>query len=569
MTMSAIPREFPRTFVPETCDFGDWGQIEPILESLQERPIAAAGELEQWLLDHSELAACLSEERANRYIRMTCHTDDPEIEKAYLHFIETIQPQTMPYWDALNRTFYDSPFRNQLDPERYQVLIRHLEVEIEIFRDANIPFFTECNKLSQQYQKGCGEMTVQFDGKEHTLPQMAKYLEETDRTRRQDAWELTWRRRQQNREAFEGLFDRLVTLRHGIAQNTDFETFREYAFKMYKRFDYTPDDCLRFHRAVQHCVVPLAREIAEQRRKKLGVESLRPWDLNVDPQGRPPLQPFQSADEFCRGIHQLFSQLDPELAAEFIAMQERSELDLDSRKGKAPGGYLYCRDESRRPFIFMNATGLQRDVETLLHESGHAFHSLASRREPLIEYREAPIEFAEVASMSMELFGDDLLEVFYSPEEAARAKRVHLEGIIDILPWIARIDDFQHWIYTHPTHSHEERTAYWLELEERYGLPLDWSGYEDIREFNWQRQLHLFCHAFYYIEYGIAQLGALQLWCRFKQDPLTTLQRYREGLALGGSKPLPVLFETAGAHFDFSESTIQPLMEQVEKELQA
>ena len=560
-------KEFARTFVPETADMGDWTQIEPLFNQLLEREIRSPKELDQWLLDHSELAACLSEEHSRRYIAMTCHTDDPELEKNYLYFLENIDPKCKPYWHRLNEKYVACPHRKDMDSKRYRVLDRNIQAEIEIFREKNIPLQTEASKLSQKYQKLCGAMTVQFEGEERTLPQMAKYLEVTDRPVRREAWEQIWKRRLQDREEMDALFDRLVELRHTIARNADCSDFRMYAFKMYKRFDYTPDDCLRFHEAIERWVVPLMRKNVHRRAELMQLESLRPWDLAVDPKGRPPLRPFQSPDELCAGVERIFGRLDEELAKLFAEMKKNGELDLDSRKGKAPGGYLSCLDEIRRPFIFMNAAGLQRDVETLLHESGHAFHSLACRKEPLLAYRDAPIEFAEVASMSMELFGDDSLDVFYSKDDAARAKRMHLDGVLEVLPWIARIDAFQHWIYTHPTHSRKERIEYWLELDRRFGPVLNWESYPAAREALWQRQLHLFCHPFYYIEYGIAQLGALQLWSRFKNHPAQALRRYRSALALGGSRPLPSLFENAGAVFDFTETTIRPLVQQIEEEL--
>lgn len=313
--------------------------------------------------------------------------------------------------------------------------------------------------------------------------------------------------------------------------------------------------------------MPLANDLAERRRQALGLCSLRPWDYGVDPLGREPLRPFEGAEELGAGCRRIFARIDPELEAQFVGMLEGSELDLESRKGKAPGGYQSTLDEQRRPFIFMNAAGLHRDVETLLHEAGHAFHAIAARQDPLVKYRHAPIEFAEVASMTMELFGDDHLDEFYSYDDAARAKRKHLEGIIGLLPWIARVDAFQHWIYTHPGHSGDERTAAWLALAERFETPTDWDGYPEQQESSWQRQLHIFCYPFYYIEYGIAQLGALQLWLRFKRDPKQALGDYRAALALGGSRPLPELFEAAGARFDFSADTIQPLVEAVQQEL--
>jgi oligoendopeptidase F len=558
---------FPRIFVPLDADLGNWSQIEPLFKRLLEREIGSPEDLERWLLDHSELMACISEERSERYIAMTCDTADKDKEQDYLHFLENIAPRCKPYIHALNEEYVACEHRAGLDAGRYGVLDREVEAEIEIYREENIPLQTEVAKLAQQYQKITGAMTVEHRGEERTLPQMAKFLEETDRSVRQEAWELVAARRLQDREAMDEIFDKQRQLRQQIAANAGFPDYRGYAFKSMMRFDYGIEDAERFQGTVQELVVPLYRELNATQLKLLQVEALRPWDLDVDPLGRGPLRPFESPEDLADGAQKIFARLDPELEALFASMRAAGELDLDSRKGKAPGGYMSTRDEKRRPFIFMNAAGLQRDIETLLHEAGHAFHAFATQNEPLVGYRHSPIEFAEVASMTMELFAADQLGVFYSPADAARAKRKHLEGIIRILPWIAQIDAFQHWIYAHPGHDREQRTTRWLELDEAFGPAVDWSGYEASRASHWQRQLHLFVHPFYYIEYGIAQLGALQLWLRFKQDQGAALGGYRSALALGGSRPLPELFAAAGARFDFSATTIKPLVDAVQEEL--
>jgi len=581
---------FPRSFVPENADLGAWAQIEPLFQRLVARETGSPAELERWLLDHSELMACISEERSERYIAMTCDTADKDKEQAYLYFLENIAPRCKPYVHALNEKYVACEHRAGLDPGRYGVLDREVKAEIEIYREENIPLQTEVAKLAQQYQKITGAMTVEYRGEERTLPQMAKFLEETDRSVRQEAWELVAARRLQDREAMDDVFDEQLALRQRIAVNAGFPDYRGYAFKSMMRFDYGIEDSERFQGTVQELVVPLSRALNATQLKLLQrsvagaagnataagqagptpgveIEALRPWDLEVDPLGRGPLRPFESSEDLLEGAQKIFARLDPELAALFASMRAEGELDLDSRKGKAPGGYMSTRDEKRRPFIFMNAAGVQRDVETLLHEAGHAFHAFAAQNEPLVGYRHSPIEFAEVASMSMELFAADQLGVFYSPADAARAKRKHLEGIIRILPWIAQIDAFQHWIYAHPGHHREQRTTRWLELDEAFGPAVDWSGYEAGRASYWQRQLHLFVHPFYYIEYGIAQLGALQLWLRFKQDERAALGGYRSALALGGSRPLPDLFAAAGARFDFSAATIKPLVDAVQEEL--
>jgi oligoendopeptidase F len=564
-----LPAHKPRRFVPQGLDLGDWGRIAPLFDQLETRApaCATAAELEQWLLDWGELSAAIDEESSKRYIAMTCHTDNAEAEKAYLHFVENVDPQLKPRQFKLAQTYVAHPLRAQLPKERYRVFDRDTQLHVELFRAENVPLETEEARLSQQYQKLSGSLTVQFRGEEKTLVQMGRYLEEPDRALRQEAWELVANRRLQEVEKFDATFDQLVKLREQIARNAGYGNYRDYAFRKLGRFDYTPEDCEKFHAAVEAEVVPMVAELQAERRQQLGVETLRPWDVAVDPLSRPPLRPFEQVDQMVTRTQEVFARLDGELAAGFQRMQNLRLLDLANRKGKAPGGYQSTLAEARVPFIFMNAIGLQRDVETILHEAGHAFHALATRDEDLYGYRNAPIEFCEVASMSMELLGNEFLERFYAVPEANRARRTHLEGIVNILPWIATVDAFQHWIYTHPDHTRQERSAAWLGLMDRFGGAVDWRGHEAARANLWHRQLHIFIHAFYYIEYGIAQLGALQVWANSKRDKADALSHYKRALALGGSRPLPELFAAAGCKFEFSRKTIAPLLRLVREEL--
>jgi oligoendopeptidase F len=564
---SSLETRYPRHFVPATADMGDWAQIEPLFDKLDARPVDAVDQLQGWLLDVSELAACISEEASKRHVAMTCQTDDPVKEQAYLHFIEEIAPRCKPRWHRLHEKYIASPARPQLPKDRYRVYDRSTAASVEIFRPENVPLQTEDEKLDQQYQKICGAMTVQFDGREQTLQQMSRYLREPDRDTRQKAWELITERRLADRGQLDKIFDEMIGLRTRIASNAGFSNFRDYQFKAYERFDYTPEDCFRFHEAIERVVVPAARHIQERRREMLDVRPLRPWDLAVDVHNRPPLHPFEKAEELCEGCSRVFHRLSPELGRTFDAMVSARWLDLDSRKGKAPGGYQATFDERRSPFIFMNAVGLHGDVETLLHEGGHAFHAVACRDEPLVSYRHCGMEMAEVASMGMELLSYDCLDEFYKGDDLARARREQMEGIIGLFPWIAIIDAFQHWLYTHPKHTHAERTAQWLSLQERFGGLEDWTGYEPAREALWQRQLHLYGVPFYYIEYGIAQIGALQLWHNARNDKPAALKKYQEALALGGSRTLPELWSAANLKFDFSERTLRPLINAVVKEL--
>ncbi len=564
-----LPAHKPRKFVPQNIDLGHWPQIAPLFDQLEARAAQcrSAADLERWLLDWSELSAALDEEASCRYIAMTCHTDNADAEKAYLHFVENIEPQLKPRQFALEKLCVAHPQRGKLPKSRYEVFDRDVKNHVELFRPENVPLETEDAKLCQQYQKLTGSLTVNFRAEEKTLAQMARYLEEPDRALRQEAWELVARRRLQERDKFEDQFDQMIHLREQIARNAGFANYRDYAFRRMGRFDYTPADCEKFHDSVASEVMPVMRELQGLRLRQLKLEKLRPWDMAVDPLNRPSLKPFAQVGEMVSRTQKIFDQLDGELAGGFQRMQDLRLLDLENHKGKAPGGYQSTLSEARLPFIFMNAVGLQRDVETILHEAGHAFHALATRDEDLYPYRSAPIEFCEVASMSMELLGNEFIEEFYSTADANRARRVHLEGVVAVFPWIATVDAFQHWIYTHPGHTRAERAATWMNLLDRFGGDVDWSGYEAERAHLWHRQLHIFTYPFYYIEYGIAQLGALQVWANSKRNKPKALDDYKQSLALGGSRPLPELFKAAGCRFEFDGATIKPLIELTRGEL--
>lgn len=564
----------PRHFVPVEFDPSDWDQVEPLYQLLLDRPLDTAEAIEQWLADYSELSAVVGEYGSRRSIDHACHTDDEAVVEAYMHWVENISPKLKPWGNKLQHKYLDAPGLAGLDPERYDILTREWRASAELFREANVPLQTQITKLNTEYDKANGQMLVEYDGKSQTLQQLARYQEETDRAVRQETWELSSRRRLEDREHIDRIFQDMLGLREQIAANADCGNFLQYSWKSWQRFDYSPEDCQAFADAIESVVMPRIAELDEQRQASLGVETLRPWDGAVDVEGRGPLRPFPADDvqQMVTGATEVFRRVEPSLADDFATMKFGRNLDLDSRKGKRAGGFQSSLMESKEPFIFMNAAGLQRDVDTLLHEGGHAFHFMwASRAEPLTFLQFAPIEFCEVASMSMELMGCDHYGVFYdSDESAARAKRKQLEGIVRFFPWMATIDMFQHWVYTHPGHGIAERTEAWQSIFGRFSSPVvDWSGYEDAFAARWHAQLHLFHIPFYYVEYGIAQLGALQLWLKYKNDPKAALAGYRRGLTLGGTKPLPELFEAAGIKFDFSRETLEPLIDAVAEELDA
>lgn len=562
-----LPLEYPRRFLPPDLPAGDWKEIAPFFEDLEKRKLHSPKDLEQALLDLSELLSAVEEEGAIRYIRMTCDTTNPEYEKAYLTFVEEVAPKVEEALHRLRVKFASAPAWKDLD-QRYLVLKRKWENAIAIFREENIPLKVEEEKLGQRYQKIFGAMTVEFEGRTQTLQQMAKYLEEPDRRTREKAWELISERRLKDKDELESTFEELLSLRQKRAENAGFENFRDFAFRERERFDYGPKECEAFHKGVEEAVVPLLRQLHKERAKRLGLKKLRPWDLLCDPEGRPPLSPFKEAEELVTGVQEIFLRLDPRLGELFRRMAELRLLDLANRPGKAPGGYQSTLTERRLPFIFMNAVGRDQDLWTLLHESGHALHTLLSRDEPLHMYRDPPLEFAEVASMGMELLASPFLDVFY-PEEADRRRSLeeHLYGIVRLLCWVATIDAFQHWVYTHPGHSRAERHKAWVEIFQRFSGLEDWSGYEEVLEHEWHRQLHLFLAPFYYIEYGIAQLGALRLWGKAQEDRKRAIEKYIEALRLGGGKPLPELFSTAELPFDFGPDSLSQAAKTVHRAL--
>ena len=551
----------------EGLDAKKWSEIEPYFQEFLNREIESAEDLENWLLELGRFSAYVGETGSMHYVDMTCDTENEEIKQAYLDFVENVEPELAKIGDLLNRKLAESPYADQLNSEEYKVLLRDTRMDLALFREENIPLSTELTKLGQRYNEICGAMTVEFDGEERTMQQMGKYLQVNEREVRENAYKTVWKRRYQDAEEIDEIYEKMIVLRQQVAQNAGYENYRDYIFDAKHRFDYTPADCEAFQDAVEAICVPLMRDVDDQRKRDLKLDSLRMWDLGHDVHGREPLKPFEEVEEMVAGTSRMFHRLSPELGKFFDSLRDGTSLDLDSRKGKAPGGYQLQRDHSRKPFIFMNATGLQRDLETMVHEAGHAFHSIYADDLPLVDYRSAPLEFCEVAAMSMELLTHDFLDEFYTKEDAKRAIREHLEGIVSILAWIATIDAFQHWIYTNPTHSRTERHDKWLELGNRFGSILDWSGFEDWRKVSWQKQLHLFSYPFYYIEYGIAQLGALQIWLQYRENPEQALENYATAMRLGGSRPLPDLFEAGEMNFDLGRTTVQGLIDAVRDEL--
>jgi oligoendopeptidase F len=556
-------------FLPEDFVLTDWNGLEPYFRDLEERVLDSRQALEKWLHDLSELEAVVSEDSSWRQIRMTCDTENKELEEAFRYFVMEIQPHIQPYADRLNRKLVECPYTSELDKREFFTYIRRVKKQIELFRESNIPLQAELSVLAQQFGMIAGKMTVTMDGKEYTLQQAAKFLENPQRDVREEAYRKIQERRLQDKDALNDLYSQLVQRRHQMALNAGFTNYRDYKFEDLGRFDYTKEDCFQFHDAVREYVLPLVNRIQEQKKAKLGVDTLRPWDTEAEPAGVEPLRPFKDAGELISKTTECFDRLNPFFGDCLRTMKSMGRFDLESRKGKAPGGYNCPLAETGAPFIFMNAAGQMGDLTTMVHEGGHAIHSFLAHPLELSAFKEYPMEIAEVASMSMELFSMDYWDLFFTKNDLARARRHQLERVITIFPWIATIDKFQHWVYENPNHTLEERKENWMAiLKEFSSQVIDWQGLEHYRPFSWQRQLHLFEVPFYYIEYGIAQLGAIGLWKQYKENKEKALNNYMAALSLGGTRTLPELYDAAGLRFNFSKEHIKQLMEFVSAELE-
>jgi len=558
----------PRRYVPEKTDAGNWDELAPLFEELDAREIGSVDALEEWILDVSELESILRAEEARRYIEMTCHTDDAERREKFLEFSREIETRSKEAFDRLDRVYLKSPFRSDLPTRRYEVFERVKKSDVEIFSKDNLPLEARETEKSTEYVQLMGSFTVELNGEEVPLARGYVELEQSDRSRRESMWRKIANRRYREKDRIEELFSELFDLRRQIAINSGFDNYRDYRFRQFRRLDYDVSDCELFHEAVKNVVVPVVEKINDARREKLGLDRLRLWDMEVDPYSAEPSRPFETEKELCDLTRVLFRAVSPDFEAEFNSLEELGLLDLFSRANKAPGGYQYFLEDVRLPFIFANAAGTHDDVQTLLHEGGHAFHSLANRDEPIALYRDPPLEFCEVASMGMEFLGLEHLEDVYPPDLAERLRCQHIEKSLRLLAWVATVDRFQHAIFTQAENSPEKRRAIWVELRDEYFPYFDWNGIEHFREVEWHRQGHIFRQPFYYIEYGIALLGALQLWIQTATDSPTSISRYRAALALGGSRPLPELFETAGLRFEFGESLIRPVVEKTFEEWQ-
>ncbi|CAM4148415.1 oligoendopeptidase F [Pedobacter westerhofensis] len=562
-----IPKK-TRTYIPQDLEI-KWDTISPVLDELLNRTISSVTELEHWLKDKSELEAALEEDFAWRYIKMTCDTANEELVASFQYFATEIEPKISPIGNLLNIKLVECPFIDELDHDKYFVYIRGIRKALEIYRDENVELFTKIQITAQKYQAASGAMTVTINDQEYTLVQAANFIKDVSRAVRQNAWELIQQRRLVDKDDLNIIFDELVAMRHQVALNAGFENFRDYSFQARGRFDYSVKDCYDFHEAIENEIVPILKEQAEKRAEALGLEILKPWDTDVDVTGKPALKPFGSGEELIDKSIAAFTAIDPKLGQMLSIMKANNLFDVESRKGKAPGGYNYPLAETGAPFIFMNSAGSMRDLTTMVHEGGHAVHTFLTADLELNDFKHCPSEVAELASMSMELISMDQWDIYFDNEDdLLRAKREQLIDVLKTLPWVAVIDQFQHWIYTNPSHNAADREEAFKQIYSTFGAGFaNWEGLDHEFGNLWQKQLHVFELPFYYIEYGIAQLGAIAIWKNYKENPEKAIQQYLDALALGYTKPMNEIYETAGIKFDFSSSYIRELASFVKNEL--
>ncbi len=564
-----IPVKKQRAFVAEDFNPGEWSSIAPYYTNLLERELSSLEALQQWLKDWSELDTVITENSRWIYVRTTVDTSDEKAKADLTNEYQNIFPQLMPLDHQLQMKFINCPFTAELDKDLFFPTLRRLKKSIEMFRQENVPLMSEMQMMQSRYDEIAGAQSIQYNGTELTLHQASVYMRSTDRAQREEVFRKTNERRLQDAEELDKLLTDLIQLRHKMALNAGYKNFIDYRFDALGRFDYNAEDCLRFHKSVEELIVPLKNKIAEQRRVELGLDVLKPWDLDVDTSGKPALRPVNNTEELIEKTITCFNHLDSYFGERIKIMKQMNYLDLESRMHKGPGGYNMTMPEIGVPFIFMNSANSEHDLITMVHEGGHAIHTFLAHPLELNMFKEVTSEIAEVASMGMELMSMEYWDEFYTnPDDLKRARVNHLQYTLSVLTKTCLGDSFQHWMYANPDHTVEERRKKWAELNLRFNPSnVDWSDDQFAFETGYHRILHFFVVPFYYIEYAFAQLGAIALWKNFKQNPTKTVDDYKKALSLGFTKPIPVFYETAGARFDFSKEYVATLVEFVNAEL--
>lgn len=564
-----MAKKLERIFVKNELKINTFEDVQPYFDDLKTRNLGSRQDIWQWLLNRSELESILSEDLAWRYIKMNCNTADEKLADSFNTFITKIEPKISVISNELDKKFYTDEVLSKIDSTKLFTVLRELKKDIELFREENVPLEAKMQTKEQEYGVISSKMLINYNKEEITLQKAANYLKDNNRMVREEVFKLINERRLKDSKKLDKLLSELISIRHNIANNAGFDNFRDYKFRSMGRFDYTVDDCKNFHIAIAETVKPIIEELHSTRKNKLNLDTLRPWDLDVDKNNKAPLKPFEKAEDLIRKTTFVFRDLELEFGMYLNEMKNMGYLDLESRKNKAPGGFNYPLHESNVPFIYMNATGNLRDVVTMLHEGGHAVHAYLCANLELVDFKDTPAEIAELASMSMELITMDYWHYYFEDEEELkRAKRMHLEDVLTVLPWVAIVDKFQHYLYENPTHSLQERKNKWLEITKELGSSIvDYSDYEKYKEFQWQKQLHIYEVPFYYIEYGIAQLGAIAVWKNFKQNKQKAIEQFKEALKMGYTSPIPHIYKKAGIEFNFTKEYIKELMDFVKDQL--
>ena len=547
-----------------------WSEYEPFFEYLLEQEISETN-IDSWMKYWSDFSELIGEVGTDVYVSTTVDTTDEKAKKRFNTFLEDISENASTKNQALKKKLLESGIM----PDDFDIPLRGIKSEVNLFCEENLPLQTKDSKLSKEYDAIIGAQTVEWEGKEVTITQLAPVLLETDRERREKAWRLAAERRLKDREKINEIWQKILEVRIKIAENAGYDNYRSWRWEYLKRFDYTPEDCLNFHEGIEKVIMPFVNKLIKERKRQLGVDVLKPWDLSVDPLNRAPLTPFVDASELEDKCHNIFEAVDSDLGNHFSIMRKEKLLDLANRKGKAPGGYCTEYYHRRLPFIFMNAVGTHSDVQTMLHEGGHAFHVFESNKLPYASQRDVGMEFAEVASMAMELLASPYLTKehggFYEIDQAKRARIEHLEKIIMFWPYMAVVDAFQHWAYTNPEDAMNPTNcdAEWTKLWKRFQTfdDLDSSEFDDVIATGWHNKLHIYHVPFYYVEYGMAQLGAIQVWNNALNDQKKAVDMYRHALSKGGNATLPELFDAAGAKFSFDEEMLSNAVDLIDKQI--
>ncbi|HDR7986920.1 M3 family oligoendopeptidase [Bacillus cereus] len=553
-----------------TIDISNVLQLEKTLSTLLNKMISSKLDLENWLKEQSKVIWEIEEQLRSHYIAFQCNTDDEGIKDTFEHDQQFVKPLLKRYQNLLDNKYLESPFRMELDSNVYGLLDTKIKNAQKLFCEENIELEIQEDKLVTEYFEITGGLSAIWDGEEKTITELQSYLQDSNRDIRKKAKTIISEQFLSVEKELQNILNQLIEIRHQKAKNVQLENYRDYMFKKYERFDYSAIDCYELAESIRKYVVPLKDKIMLEKKEKLQVDTLRPWDVSAVTPDQKVLKPIANENDLIERSTHIFNKLDVEFSALLNRMYKHNCLDLTSRKGKAAGGFCEYLPASQLSYIFMNLNYTQDDIITFIHEMGHSIHNELIKPLKLRQYIEIPAETAELASMTMELFSLNYWDTFYTDKKDLKQAKINFfKDVISYLPIMLIVDQFQHWLYENPIHTSEERNEKYLQLQKHYqSSVIHIDGYENWIATSWLPVLHIFEVPFYYIEYAIAQLGALQMYKQYKEDPKQTLENYKKALSLGSSQSIKEVYDAAGIRFDFSGETIKELMLFVEKELE-